>query len=118
MESPVGFWIHAGCWIQLLNNGVSCWILITVFVMLLCQVPPLCIAFLKGHSDCADVLIKEAGVGVDFRDAEGWTMVMMTLSNSVNEETLKQLKFLVEQKKADVKLQDGDGWNAVSLPIM
>ncbi|PIK56117.1 putative poly(ADP-ribose) polymerase pme-5 isoform X2 [Apostichopus japonicus] len=77
------------------------------------KVPSLCIAFLKGHSDCADVLIKEAGVGVDFRDAEGWTMVMMTLSNSVNEETLKQLKFLVEQKKADVKLQDGDGWNAM-----
>ncbi|XP_041468095.1 poly [ADP-ribose] polymerase tankyrase-like isoform X1 [Lytechinus variegatus] len=76
------------------------------------KVPPLAIAFMKGHVGCADLLLEDSNADVNFRDADGWTIVMLTVSQ-LTPEMWEQLKYLVEEKNASVTLKDANDWTAL-----
>ena len=76
------------------------------------KVPPLAIAFMKGHVGCADLLLEDPNVDVNFRDEDGWTIVMLTVGQLIPE-MWEQLMHLVEEKNASVTLKDANDWTAV-----
>lgn len=69
---------------------------------------PLAIAMMKGHLACADLLLDQKGVDVNVRNDNGDTLVIQVLRLS-HPSILAQVRFLVQDKKADINLPDRSG---------
>ena len=76
------------------------------------QIPPLGVAYLKGHNGCSDLLLSQPGVDVNFKDDSGATLLLNACKSIMTVDTLKQLKYLIK-KGADVSAVDIRGRNAV-----
>eukprot|EP01125_Pyxidicula_operculata_P018546 TRINITY_DN6599_c0_g1_i3.p1 TRINITY_DN6599_c0_g1~~TRINITY_DN6599_c0_g1_i3.p1 ORF type:complete len:2657 (+),score=665.91 TRINITY_DN6599_c0_g1_i3:42-8012(+) len=72
---------------------------------------PLGISLLKGHVHCANYLLDVKGVDVNIKDDEGKNLISQLLSNGVlNPTTVKQIKYLVESKGANITDTDVHGY--------
>ncbi len=79
---------------------------------------PLALAMMKGHLACADILLDQKGVDVNVRNDDGDTLVIQVLRNaSRNPSTLAQIRFLVQDKKADINLADRAGNFPLTIAI-
>ncbi|XP_006818908.1 poly [ADP-ribose] polymerase tankyrase-like [Saccoglossus kowalevskii] len=74
---------------------------------------PLGIAVMQGNTGCADLILEQEGVDVNFRDENGCTMVMLVCGSTLGKGLTSQLKYLVQDKKADVTLTDINKNNAL-----
>eukprot|EP01125_Pyxidicula_operculata_P008837 TRINITY_DN292_c0_g1_i1.p1 TRINITY_DN292_c0_g1~~TRINITY_DN292_c0_g1_i1.p1 ORF type:complete len:2964 (-),score=944.30 TRINITY_DN292_c0_g1_i1:25-8748(-) len=74
---------------------------------------PLGVAILKGHMDCAEFLLNQKGVDVNIKDDDGRTLIMHLLSAKLTPSTFKQIKFLIDEKKADVTVTDANNLTAL-----
>jgi ankyrin repeat protein len=77
---------------------------------------PLAIAMMKGHLACADILLDQKGVDVNVRNDDGDTLVIQVLRLS-HPSTLAQVRFLVQDKKADINLTDRSGQYPLIIAI-
>ena len=74
------------------------------------KIPPLGIAFLKGHLGLFEFLLDASkDVDIDFRDLEGATLIMSVLKNDDPKLALAQLEYLIGEKAADCSLLDVKG---------
>ncbi|RNA01264.1 poly(ADP-ribose) polymerase pme-5-like [Brachionus plicatilis] len=70
------------------------------------------VAFLKGHIGICDYLLTLGKIDINFRTEEGESLVMLTVSSSINDNNVKQLDYIVNKLGANVKLRDLKGNNA------
>jgi hypothetical protein len=73
------------------------------------------IAFLKGHMGLIDVLLDQPSVDINVRDDQGMTLVALACSTMLDETIVEQVRFLVEDKKADCSLADVNKATPVSM---
>ena len=69
---------------------------------------------MKGHIGCADLLLEQPSVELNFRDDSGATLVMLTAASPMTKYMVDQMKYLIK-KKADLTLVDINNRNAVSI---
>eukprot|EP00795_Rhopilema_esculentum_P008747 gene8747-14770_t len=69
---------------------------------------PLAIALLKDNMHCADLLL-DSNVNVDFPDEKGATILMSQLALDFEDGSFEKIRFLVEEKGADVNNKDMNG---------
>ena len=69
---------------------------------------------MKGHVGCADLLLEQPNVDLNFRDDSGATLVMLTAASPMTKYMVDQMKYLI-RKKADLSLVDINNRNAVSI---
>lgn len=66
------------------------------------------VALAKGHFGAVKALLNLPGTDVNCKDDEGRTLVSLTVDN-LDSEKMEQIRFLVEEKSADVTLTDLKG---------
>ncbi|CAF0785252.1 unnamed protein product [Brachionus calyciflorus] len=78
------------------------------------KLSPFGAAFLKGQIGICDYLLKlyPDKIDVNFRTEDGESLVMLTVSSCINESNVKQLEYIVNKLKGNVKLRDLRGNNA------
>jgi ankyrin repeat protein len=74
------------------------------------KVPPLGIAFLKGHLGLFEYILDASdSVDINYKDLQGFTLVMSILKGTEADLVLSQLEYLVTEKKAKCDLVDLKG---------
>ena len=76
------------------------------------QTTPLALALCKSHMEIGDLLLS-AEVDVDYPDEYGKTIIMNQMENGFSEEVTKMVKYLIDEKNADVNKVDIREWNMV-----
>ncbi|KAL3874859.1 hypothetical protein ACJMK2_037816 [Sinanodonta woodiana] len=74
---------------------------------------PVSIAFLKGHIGLVDYLLSQPGVDIDFKNDEGKTLTSIATSSPLEDGLYEQIKYLIEDKKADPTIKDASGLDAL-----
>lgn len=77
-----------------------------------CQVTCLSIGFLKGHYGICDYLLTEHQADINFKTAEGLTIVMLIINLGISKSAMQQIEFTVVKHKADCTCVDINGSNA------
>lgn len=70
--------------------------------------PALLIAMLKGQIGCVERLLKEETININCKDESGRTLLSQAIEVLSNE-TLKQIKYFLFDKKADPNIKDQNG---------
>ena len=76
------------------------------------KLQPLLIGMLKGQVGCVKLLLEQPGVDVNGKDETGRTLVSQSIE-LLSEESLGQLRYLLEEKKADPNITDVQGYTAL-----
>ncbi|KAK3611456.1 hypothetical protein CHS0354_032737 [Potamilus streckersoni] len=74
---------------------------------------PVSIAFLKGHIGLVDYLLSQPGVDIDFKNDEGKTLTSIATSSPLENGLYEQIRYLIEDKKADPTIKDASGLDAL-----
>ncbi|XP_033125958.1 poly [ADP-ribose] polymerase tankyrase-like [Anneissia japonica] len=77
------------------------------------KIPPLGIAIMTGNRGCADLLMEQDDMDINFKDDNGFTIVTYLVKSSLSSSMLEELKHLVEDLKARVDMTDVNGWTAL-----
>src|SRR5437660_414293 len=64
---------------------------------------------LKNRNDCVFNLIARSTTDVNCKDDRGRTLISCTLEN-LTQETMENIIFLIQEKKADINTPDREGW--------
>jgi hypothetical protein len=73
---------------------------------------------LKDHIKCTDYLLNLDSCDVNVPDDNGQTLLSQTISKlKVNDTLLSRVKYLVEEKGADVQTKDIHDWTPVRFVI-
>ena len=70
---------------------------------------PLGIGYLKGHMGLLEILLKQPGVDINFRDDKGMTLVAIACASPLEEGLYDQLDYLINKKSADCTIADVQG---------
>jgi ankyrin repeat protein len=81
------------------------------------KMTPLAIGMLKGHLQCCEILLSVPGVDVNVKDEQGNSLVVQTIGLDLSEEVVRQLKYLIQQKKCDVTIANDQGWTALHFLV-
>jgi ankyrin repeat protein/predicted DNA-binding WGR domain protein len=73
------------------------------------KLPALLIAMLKSHMGIVERILQEPAVDINCKDESGRTLLSQSVE-VLSKETLKQIKFFIEEKKADPNVADQNGW--------
>jgi ankyrin repeat protein len=76
------------------QNAVNTW-----------KLTPLCVALSKGHFGVVKKLLNFASTDVNCKDDEGRTLVSSSISK-FNQKSFEEIRFLIEEKRADVTIKD------------
>ena len=63
--------------------------------------------------ECADLIMSEPGVDVNFQDNMGRTLLVNNIMLSYQASTLSTIKLLLQEKGADPNKTDAKGWTPV-----
>ncbi|XP_071963816.1 poly [ADP-ribose] polymerase tankyrase-like [Antedon mediterranea] len=77
------------------------------------KIPPLGIAIMTGNRGCADLLLEQDEVDINFKDDNGYTLVTYLVTAPLSSNVMEDLKHLVEDLKARVDQTDVKGWTAL-----
>eukprot|EP01125_Pyxidicula_operculata_P022385 TRINITY_DN910_c2_g1_i3.p1 TRINITY_DN910_c2_g1~~TRINITY_DN910_c2_g1_i3.p1 ORF type:complete len:2962 (-),score=808.64 TRINITY_DN910_c2_g1_i3:90-8975(-) len=73
---------------------------------------PLSIALVKYHTSCIDYLLSLDDTDVNIRDEAGMTIISKALS-TLNPSGADHIKYLLEKKKANLSIQDNEGYCSI-----
>jgi len=73
------------------------------------KMTPLGIAFMKGHTGLADMILEQPDVDINFKDDQGMTLVAIACASPLTEGIVEQLEYLVDKFKADCTITDITG---------
>ncbi|OMJ69090.1 hypothetical protein SteCoe_33275 [Stentor coeruleus] len=76
------------------------------------KMPPLLIAMLKGQTGCVERLLQEENIDINCKDEAGRTLLSQSIE-VLSEDTLRQIKYFIEEKKADPNIPDSNGSTAL-----
>eukprot|EP00347_Sterkiella_histriomuscorum_P000305 403376393 len=71
------------------------------------KVQPVLIAMLKGHFGIVDYMVNLKQINASFQDDQGRTLISQLMMN-INEDSVKNLKFLIEKSRIDCTLKDNE----------
>ncbi|XP_067682285.1 poly [ADP-ribose] polymerase tankyrase-like [Haliotis asinina] len=74
---------------------------------------PLAIAFLKNNMGMVELLLNQPGVDINFKDEAGMTLTSIAVRSKVTKALVRQVEYLVNDKKADPTITDLEGRNAL-----
>ncbi|XP_071081128.1 poly [ADP-ribose] polymerase tankyrase-like [Haliotis cracherodii] len=74
---------------------------------------PLAIAFLKNNMGMVELLLNQPGMDINFKDESGMTLTSIAVRSKITSALVRQVEYLVNDKKADPTITDLEGRNAL-----